>query len=379
MSSRCALFATLILVSLATAARAESAPQSRPDFDMRAAQAASDVVALGVPLFNDGNREGCLRLYQGALVTLRTMVDHRPELVSMIDEKLAAAKAAGSAADRAFALRAALDEVLKQCRAAAARPAAQQPSAQKALWERLGGQPAVEAVIHDFVARAAGNPQVNFFRNGTVTLDAAGVKNLELRLVELVSMTTGGPLKYNGRDMKSAHAGMMITDAEFDALAGDLIAVLHEYKVPQPEIDELVAIVASTRPDIVEAAKKSLWDRLGGEAGVRAVTQEFLVTAAADKKANIDRNGNYPLTPERVKRVEQLVVEFISSVTGGPLKYSGRDMKNSHAGMMITEDEFNAAAGHLIAALKKFDVPQAEIDELVGLVAGTAKDIVEKK
>jgi hemoglobin len=71
------------------------------------------------------------------------------------------------------------------------------------------------------------------------------------------------------------------------------------------------------------------------------------------------------------------VVEFVSSVTGGPLKYTGRDMKNAHQGMKITESEFNAAAGHLIAALKKFNVPQAEIDELVGLVSGTAKDIIE--
>ena len=60
---------------------------------------------------------------------------------------------------------------------------------------------------------------MNFFRNGAVKLDADGVKRLEMHLVELVSATTGGPLKYEGRDMKRAHAGMMITDAEFDALA----------------------------------------------------------------------------------------------------------------------------------------------------------------
>ena len=52
--------------------------------------------------------------------------------------------------------------------------------------------------------------------------------------------------------MKAAHKGMAITDAEFDALAGDLITVLKKYKVPQAEMDELVKIVASTRPDIVE-------------------------------------------------------------------------------------------------------------------------------
>jgi hemoglobin len=172
---------------------------------------------------------------------------------------------------------------------------------------------------------------------------------------------------------------MKITDAEFDALAGHLVAALKKFNVPKAEADELLAIVGSTRKDIVEVGTKPLWDRLGGEAGVRAVTREFLETAAKDEKANITRNGDYPLTAERAKRIEQQVVEFISSVTGGPLKYTGRDMKNSHQGMKITEDEFNAAAGHLVAALKKFKVPQAEIDELVGLVGSVAKDIIEVK
>ena len=51
--------------------------------------------------------------------------------------------------------------------------------------------------------------------------------------------------------MPTAHAGMQITDAEFDALAGHLVATLKKYNVPQAEIDELVGIVASTRKDIV--------------------------------------------------------------------------------------------------------------------------------
>jgi hemoglobin len=78
-----------------------------------------------------------------------------------------------------------------------------------------------------------------------------------------------------------------------------------------------------------------------------------------------------------VARVEQLVVEFISDAAGGPLKYTGRDMRNSHAGMKITQAEFDVAAGYLIAALKKYRVPQSEIDELVALVGPLAKEIVE--
>ncbi len=129
------------------------------------------------------------------------------------------------------------------------------PDGKKSLWDRLGGEKAVRAVVKEFVAVAAPDPKVNFFRDGKYKLDAAGVEKLEQQLVELVSAVSGGPLKYTGRDMKAAHAGMKITDAEFGALAGHLIATLKKFNVPQAEIDELVKAVASTQADIVEVKK----------------------------------------------------------------------------------------------------------------------------
>jgi hemoglobin len=124
-----------------------------------------------------------------------------------------------------------------------------------ALWDRLGGEKAVRAVVHDFVGVAAADRKVDFFAVGSSNWMPKGVEHLEQLLVELISATSGGPLKYTGKDMKTSHAGMKITDAEFDALAGDLIATLKKFKVPQAEIDELVKIVGSTRKDIVEEKK----------------------------------------------------------------------------------------------------------------------------
>jgi hemoglobin len=140
-----------------------------------------------------------------------------------------------------------------QARTAASTPT--KPVAKKPLYERLGGQKAITAVVDDFVARAAANPKVNFTRKGTnVEWEPSeqNVKVLKKHLVQLVSKVTGGPQKYEGRDMKTAHRGMMISDEEFDALAVDLIATLTKFKVPKAEQDELVKIVASTRKDIVE-------------------------------------------------------------------------------------------------------------------------------
>jgi hemoglobin len=323
------------------------------------------VLEVGVKIFNEGNAEGCFRLYEGAIIVALPQLDSRPDLKSSVETKLAKARTLRPA-EGAFELREAIDMIRDRLRGGST------------LWARLGGDKAVRAVVHEFVSVAAPDPKVNFLRNGAFKLDAKGVVNLENLLVELISSVTGGPIKYTGRDMKTAHAGMKITEDEFNALAGHLVATLQKIKVPQKEADELVAIVASTKKDIVEVPKKPLWDRLGGEKAVRAVVVEFLTTAAKDPKANIDRKGEYPLTKDRAARVEQQLVELVSMVTGGPLKYTGRDMKNAHQGMGITAAEFDAAAVHLIAALKKFNVPQPLIDEFVGIVATTKKDIVEK-
>jgi hemoglobin len=127
---------------------------------------------------------------------------------------------------------------------------AQQKAAEKSLYERLGGEPAITAVVADFVGRAAADPKVNFFRDGKYK--GIDVPRLNRLLVEFIGQATGGPQKYTGRDMKQVHKGMKITDAEFDALAADLAASLDKFKVPAKEKKELLAIVGTTRKDIVE-------------------------------------------------------------------------------------------------------------------------------
>jgi hemoglobin len=315
-----------------------------------------------------GDPAGCYRMYQGALTGITPFLAHRPDVQESVKKALASAEVTGNYADKAFALRKTLDEVRYKVTV-------------KPLWTRLGGEPAVKAVVHDFVLKAAGDSKVNFFRDGKYKLDEAGVAHLEELLVQLVSAVSGGPLKYTGRDMKSSHAGMGITDEEFNAIAADLIAVLQSYKVPEKETNELVGLIATTRKDIVEAAKPAdpttLWARLGGEPAVKAVVHAFVVKAASDPKVDFTRGGKYTIDAAGVAHLEELLVQQISSVTGGPLKYTGRDMKTSHEGMKITEEQFGAIATDLVEVLKSFDVKEKEINELIGIIATTKKDIVE--
>src|SRR5437870_1997957 len=82
--------------------------------------------------------------------------------------------------------------------------------------------------------------------------------------------------------------------------------------------------------------KTTLWDRLGGEDNVRKVVHEFVVTAGADPKVNITRGGKFKLDDKKVALLEQRVVEYVSSISGGPLRYTGKSMKEVHKGMAIT-------------------------------------------
>jgi hemoglobin len=241
--SRLALF--FAVLSLPASARAEDA--SLHALDARVRQAVLNAIGQGVAVYNRGDHDGCYRIYQGALTALAPILEHRPKLQGTLARALKDAERRPMAWQRAYALRPALDAILE----AIPRPAA----AAASLYDRLGGATAIEAVVADFVGRAAANPKVNFTRKGTDLEWEASEENvarLKKHLVQFVSMATGGPTKYEGRDMKAAHRGMQITDAEFDALAAELKATLDKFKVPAKEQKELLTIVGSTRGQIVE-------------------------------------------------------------------------------------------------------------------------------
>lgn len=115
----------------------------------------------------------------------------------------------------------------------------------KSLYERLGGTPAITAVVDDFVANVAADSRINGRFAGT------NIPRLKTLLVDQVCEATGGPCKYQGRDMKSAHAGMGITNAEFNALVEDLVKSLDTFRVPPEEKGELLNALDSLRPQIV--------------------------------------------------------------------------------------------------------------------------------
>jgi len=226
-------------------------PLPRAELDKRAKKLAYDAADVGSGLFNAGERsatpkvnyEGTARLYQGTLLALVQMLDHRPDLVQEVQRRLEAAGSMNKPQDRAFELRKGLDAVMRI------------GAKTVTLWDRLGGEQPVTAVVKAFVAKTAANPKVDFTRGGKFKLDATAVDHSEKMLVEMISAATGGPLKYTGKGMKEVHAGMAITEEQFAAMAEDLKATLQQFKVPDDTARELLAIVAFTKSAIVEGKK----------------------------------------------------------------------------------------------------------------------------
>ena len=116
----------------------------------------------------------------------------------------------------------------------------------RSLYERLGGKDAITAVVDDFVARCAKDDRINgkFARTD--------IARLKSSLVDQICEATGGPCKYTGKDMKTAHMGMGISGGDFNALVEDLVGALDKFKVGQHEKDQLLGALAPMKKDIVE-------------------------------------------------------------------------------------------------------------------------------
>jgi hemoglobin len=119
------------------------------------------------------------------------------------------------------------------------------PNEQATLYQRLGGKEAITAVVNDFIANVAADERINGqFAN-------ANIPRLKEKLVEQICAGTGGPCTYTGRDMKTVHAGMNITEGQFNALVEDLVKSLDKFDVPVREKNELLAVLGPMKRDIV--------------------------------------------------------------------------------------------------------------------------------
>lgn len=121
-------------------------------------------------------------------------------------------------------------------------------------------------------------------------------------------------------------------------------------------------------------SKTTLYERLGGYDAISAVANNLLPRLQAD--AQLGRFWQHR-GEDGIEREKQLLIDFLCASAGGPLYYTGRDMKTTHKGMKISESDWSAFLGHLNATLDAFQLPQAERDDVVAFIQSTKPDIVE--
>ena len=129
-------------------------------------------------------------------------------------------------------------------------------------------------------------------------------------------------------------------------------------------------------PVYAQPMEKSLYERLGGYDAISAVVNELAVRLVTDRKLGVYFKG---LSNDSKRKLIAHLTNFVCSATGGPCIYTGRDMKTSHEGLGITEEEWDRFVKITKEVLDKFKVPAREQQELLQAIAPLKPVIVEKK
>jgi hemoglobin len=119
------------------------------------------------------------------------------------------------------------------------------------LFNRLGGKKTIVAVMDDFVGNCVADTRINKFFAVTAA-DPKRLAKFKGNLVDQLCEASGGPCKYKGKDMKAAHAGMRIGEADFNALVEDLVKSLDKFKVAEADKNALLGVLGPMKSDIVE-------------------------------------------------------------------------------------------------------------------------------
>ena len=122
------------------------------------------------------------------------------------------------------------------------------PPLPPSLYKRLGGREGIRGVVDDFVAFLVADPRVNARFKDMKPVD---VERLKTNAADQLCEATGGPCSYLGTDMRTAHKGMNITEAEWNATLDDLVKALDQRGVPKPDQQELLGLLARMKKDIV--------------------------------------------------------------------------------------------------------------------------------
>ena len=251
----------------------------------------------------------------------------------------------------------------------------------KTLFEKIGGEGAVDAAVDIFYRKVLADDRVNKFFEG-VDMETQAVKQKAF-----LTMAFGGPNNYTGEDMRKGHAHLVangLNASHFDVIMEHLGATLTELNVPGDLIGEAAAIAESTRTDILtgytdkekaEMSNASLFEKIGGDAAVNAAVDIFYRKVLADDTVNSFFEG------VDMEKQAQKQKAFLTMAFGGPHNYTGEDMRKGHAHLVakgLNDSHFDAIMGHIGATLTELNVPGDLIAEAAAIAESTRNDVLGK-
>ncbi len=252
---------------------------------------------------------------------------------------------------------------------------------EKSLYERIGGEAAVNAAVDIFYRKVLADDRINQFFEG-IDMDKQASKQKAF-----LTFAFGGPANYSGKDMRLGHAHLVekgLNDSHFDAVMENLGATLTELDVPADLIGEAAAIAESVRADVLagytdeeKAAmnkdEKSLYERIGGDAAVNAAVDVFYRKVLADDRINSFFEG-VDMDKQAAKQKAFLTFAF-----GGPANYSGKDMREGHAHLVakgLNDSHFDAVMENLGATLTELGVADDLIAEAAAIAESVRNDVL---
>ncbi len=251
---------------------------------------------------------------------------------------------------------------------------------EKSLFERIGGEAAVDAAVDVFYRKVLADDRINKFFEG-VDMDKQAAKQKAF-----LTFAFGGPANYSGKDMRLGHAHLVekgLNASHFDAVMENLGATLKELGVADDLIGEAAAIAESVRADVLAGyteeekaamnGEKSLFERIGGEAAVDAAVDIFYRKVLADDRINSFFEG-VDMDKQAAKQKAFLTFAF-----GGPANYSGKDMRDGHAHLVargLNDSHFDAVMENLGATLKELGVADDLITEAAAIAESVRNDVL---
>jgi hemoglobin len=262
------------------------------------------------------------------------------------------------------------------------------------LYERMGGEAGVRALVDDIVTRVSADERINgYFRNVSVDLEQmADCMALQ------IGAATGGPQTYPSgacRDMQAAHEGLGVSSQDFDDFAAAVVAAVNATDLPAADRTELLGVFTSHQAAVVEDESNdaTVYQRVGRKPAISTVVTAFEARVTADPQINAFFSGVYDIT-----RLHNCLTRLVCSIDGPchygeetPAEFPGltlqfpcRDMGSSHYGLhaagdpgaTITVEHFDRIVFHMTETLDAAGVAPADRDAIVTALAPLCPMIV---